>query len=88
MITEEDEEIVEVTKSRWYHNIRKNITAGQNIRLYREMRGWTQEELGARLGNIPRQNVSNMENGRRTVSKDVAKKLASIFEVRVDKFID
>lgn len=87
VITEEDDEIVEVSKSRWYKNISRKMTAGENIRLYREMHGWTQEELGARLGDIPRQNISGMESGRRAVSKEMARKLASLFEVRIDKFI-
>ncbi len=88
VITEEDDEIVEISKSRWYKNIRTKITAGNNIRFYREMRGWTQAELGARLGNVPKQNISNMENGRRPISKDMGKRLAALFEVRVEKFIE
>lgn len=87
VIVKEEEEMVEVTSSRWYKNIRKKISPGENIRIYREIHGWTQDELGTKLGNIPRQNISNMEKGRRPVSKEVAKKLAALFEVRIDKFI-
>lgn len=87
LITEEDDEIVEVTNSRWYKNIRKKITAGENIKFYREMHGWTQEELGGKLGNVPRQNISSMESGRRAISREMAKRLAALFDVRIDKFI-
>ncbi|MCU0822244.1 MAG: helix-turn-helix domain-containing protein [Spirochaetes bacterium] len=47
----------------------------------------TQAELGKRLGNIPRQNISQMEKGKRGISKENAKRLAKIFDVPVDRFI-
>jgi transcriptional regulator with XRE-family HTH domain len=38
-------------------------------------------ELGKKIGNFTRQNISNMENGRRPISKAVAKALAELFDV-------
>jgi len=38
-------------------------------------------------GKIPKQHVSNMENGSRPISKVTAKKLAKIFNVSVERFI-
>ncbi|MEX2442539.1 MAG: hypothetical protein WD492_02960 [Alkalispirochaeta sp.] len=41
VIEEEDDELVEVTKSDWYKSIRDTITPGENMRVYREMNGMT-----------------------------------------------
>ena len=60
---------------------------GANLRIYREWFSLTQEELGAKLGRFTRQHICDMERGARPISKKVAKSLASIFRVSVEKFI-
>jgi len=87
IIENDDDELVEVTESDWYRSIKSTISPGENLRVYRELRGMTQAELGAKLGAFTRQNVSNMENGHRPISKAVAKRLADLFDVSVEKFI-
>jgi len=57
------------------------------VRVYRDNFGFTQAKLGEKLGGLSRQNVSDMENNRRGISKDIAKKLSKIFKVPVDRFI-
>ena len=42
--------------------------------LYRELHNLSQAELGEKLGSLSRQNISNMENGRRGISKALAKR--------------
>ncbi|NQU62861.1 MAG: helix-turn-helix domain-containing protein [SAR324 cluster bacterium] len=44
-------------------------------------------KLGEMLGGLLRQNVSGMENDRRGISKEMAKKLSKIFKVPADHFI-
>ncbi len=87
IIENEDDELVEITRSDWYRDIRSQITPGENLRIYRKMHGLTQEALGNRLGNLTRQNISNMERGSRAISKRVAKKLAEQFDVSLEKFL-
>ena len=87
VIEDDEEALVEVTESKWYRSIRPTITPGENMRVYRELHGLTQTELGRKLGNFTRQNISNMENGHRPISKAVAKRLAELFDVSVEKFI-
>jgi len=87
VIEDEDDELVEVTKSEWYRNIRNEITPGENMRLYRELHNLSQAELGEKLGKLSRQNISNMENGQRGISKAVAKRLSELFDVSVEKFL-
>lgn len=86
-IYDNDDELIEITESEWYKTIRGAITPGENVRVYRELHGLTQEELGVKLGNFTRQNISNMENGHRQISKTTAKKLAALFDVSVEKFL-
>jgi|SRR6056297_30297 len=87
VIEDEDEEPVEITKSEWYHNIRSEISPSENIRLYRELHNMSQTELGEKLGRFSRQNISNMENGQRDISKSLAKRLSKLFDGSVEKFI-
>ncbi|MDZ7831065.1 MAG: helix-turn-helix transcriptional regulator [Desulfobacterales bacterium] len=87
VIENEDDELIEVTKSSWYKDIRAKITPGENMRVYRRLHNLTQEELGKKLGRFTRQNISNMERGHRGISKSVAKRLAELFDVSVEKFL-
>ncbi len=48
--------------------------------------GFTQQELANQL-NIHRHHISEMENGKRTISKDMAKKLAKIFNINYRFFL-
>ena len=87
VVDRNDDELIEVTESEWYRNIKKTISPGETLRFYREMRGLTQAELGVRIGRFSRQYISNLENGHRPISKAVAKRLAVLFEVSVERFI-
>lgn len=84
---EQGDEIVHVFETEWYRRIKSSMTPGDNLKIYRDNRGWTQAQLGEKLGGLPRQHISNMERGLRPISKNMAKKLAQIFEVPPSKFI-
>ena len=56
------------------------------MRFYRKLSGMTQPVLAEKLG-MANQFVSDMENGRKPISKVTAKKLAKIFDVSVARFI-
>ena len=58
----------------------------KRIRELRLKKGWTQQQLAEKL-NIYAQHISNMENNKRAISKEMAKKLAEIFNTSVDRFI-
>jgi DNA-binding XRE family transcriptional regulator len=87
VVDDKNEELVDVTESEWYRNIKQTISPGETLRFYREMRGLTQAELGIRIGRFSRQYISNLENGHRSISKAVAIRLAGLFEVSVERFI-
>lgn len=72
------DELVNVFETQWYKGIKENMTSDKYLRIYRENKGLTQIQLGKVLGEIPRQHISNMENGHRAISLKMARKL-SIF---------
>jgi len=84
---EDDDELVDVFQTDWYKRVKKGLTPRKNLKIYRQNMEMTQEQLGAKLGNVPKQFISNMENGIRPISKKTALKLAKIFKVSVAKFI-
>ena len=82
-----DDELVDIFQTDWYKRIKKTLTPGTNLKIYRQNMGMTQKYLGSLLGGLPRQVVSNMENGIRPISKKTALQLAKLFDVSVEKFI-
>ena len=82
----EDEEWVDVTDLDWYKEELEKETPGSNLAFYRKLVKMTQKDLAEKLG-VSKQAVSDMENGRRAISKATAKKLAEIFDVSVARFI-
>lgn len=56
------------------------VTTGRVIRMLRELKGWTQEELAKRCG-IAASNISLLENERVEIGKKRAEQLAKAFGV-------
>lgn len=56
------------------------------VKTSREMENMTQTEL-AKLLEMPQANISQIENGKRSVGKALAKKLATIFKVDYRVFL-
>jgi DNA-binding XRE family transcriptional regulator len=82
-----DDEKVDVFQTEWYKRIKKKLTPGTYMKVFRQNEGMTQAQLGKALGGLPRQHISNMENGSRPISKKTALRLAELFDVSVEKFI-
>ncbi len=77
-IYEGDDEYVEATETDWYKKIKAQTSPGDAMRIYRKNHNLTQAQLGEKIGKVPRQIISNMERGNRTISLATAKKLAAI----------
>jgi DNA-binding XRE family transcriptional regulator len=52
----------------------------------RNREGWTQAELGKKL-DISQANLSKMENGKRAIGKNIAKRLAEVFKTDYRVFL-
>lgn len=56
------------------------LSTGEVIRMLRELKGWTQAELG-RFSGISATNISLLENGKVDIGKKRAEQLAKTFNV-------
>ena len=86
-IIDKSEGYVDITQTAWYKKQRSRMTPGKTVKVYRERDQMTQEDLGQRLGGLSIQKVSDIEHDRRGISKELARKLAGIFNTSVDKFL-
>ena len=48
---------------------------------YRDHLGLSQAKLGEGLGELSRHKISDHENGRRPIGKELAKKLSKLFDI-------
>jgi DNA-binding XRE family transcriptional regulator len=72
--------------TKWYKEIKNRITPADSLKIYRQKKGLSQGKL-AKLLNVLPSNISEMERGKRGISKETAKKLSQLFETSIDKFI-
>jgi transcriptional regulator with XRE-family HTH domain len=56
------------------------LTTGEVIRMLRELKEWTQQDLAVRSG-INASNISMLENGRVEIGKRRAEQLAKAFDI-------
>lgn len=56
------------------------LSTGEVIRMLRELKGWTQEELARRSG-IGASNLSLLENNRLEIGRKRTEQLAKVFKV-------
>lgn len=86
-VEEENDKLINAVDTQWYKNIKAATKPGDYLRIYRERKGFTQAKLGEMAGGIPRQHISNMENGRRPISLKIARTLADALDVPFDVFL-
>ena len=65
-------------------NFYKNL--GQKLKKYRKDNGYTQEQLGAKLG-ITKSAIVNYETGIRKIPFDVLTTLCDLYKVRIDDLV-
>lgn len=70
----------------WYKETEKELTPAVSMRFYRQLHKLTQSELAGKLG-VSKQHVSDMECGRRNISKKTAEALSAIFDVPAGRFL-
>ncbi len=60
---------------------------GTNIRIHRELRGWSQEALAASLSGISQSTISRIENNDQDVSWEMIEALAKAFSISVEELV-
>lgn len=56
---------------------------GNKIRLLRESKGWTQEDLGLKIG-VDQSNITRIEKGKKFISMDKIYKILNAFDISFD----
>ena len=86
-VIEDNEEFINIFDTSWYKEITTSTIPGEVVKIYRENLGLSQTDLGKMLGKFTRQKISDIENGKRNISKELAKKLSQLFKVPIERFI-
>jgi DNA-binding XRE family transcriptional regulator len=76
----DEEETVNPFETSWYKATIKGMTPGDKLDAERFKRSLTQARVAALTG-IPQHQISEMENGKRSIGKKRAKKFADVFKV-------
>jgi DNA-binding XRE family transcriptional regulator len=83
---EKDAASADFFETDFYKEAKKEMTPGTYLRIYRENHNMTQGELGDKI-RASKSFVCDMEHDRRAISKEMAKKLAALFNISVARFI-
>lgn len=79
-----------VKRKNWRDLFKKDLKKRSEQGLYlqglRIRDGYTQEQLGELIG-VSQNNISAMENGHRSIGKDIAQRLAKVFKVHYQRFL-
>lgn len=87
MVNISDDEYIDPFKTDWYKTTKEKMTPGDRLRIDRDNKGFTQQFLGIKLGKFSRHYISDLENSRKNISIQVARKLSVIFDKPVDRYI-
>lgn len=82
----EDNTYIDVTRTEWYAESQNRLRHGGLIRLLRGHKNISQGDLGKKL-HVTSKYISDLENGRRSVSLKMAKKLAEFFNRKPERFL-
>ena len=88
LVEDDGDDLVDAFETQWYKGVKEKMTPGTYLRIYRENKELTQRQLGEVLGGIPRQHISNMEHGHRSISLKMARKLSLLLGAPIEKFIE
>lgn len=86
LFEDNDNELMDVNDTKWYQDYKKNKSPGRNLRGQRNLFNMTQGELGKKIG-VSKQKICDFEKDRIVISKNIAIKLADLFDVSTDEFL-
>jgi DNA-binding XRE family transcriptional regulator len=85
-IADEDEELIEISKSKWFKEMEAKTTPGDSLRAMRTLREMKQTELAKKIGVNPQQ-ISDMEKGRAPIGKKMAMKIGEALNFSYKLFL-
>jgi DNA-binding XRE family transcriptional regulator len=81
-----DDELVDISGTDWFKGMEKEMKPKDYLKHLREANGLTQKSLGREAG-INAAHISDYETGQRSISKEMARKFAQIFQTSPGIFI-
>ncbi|GBU23779.1 hypothetical protein R83H12_00397 [Fibrobacteria bacterium R8-3-H12] len=83
---EDGEELIEITKSKWFKEAEAKTTPGDSLRAMRTLRGMKQNELAKKISVTPQQ-ISDMEKGRAPIGKKMAMRIGEALNFNYKHFL-
>ncbi len=87
VVSDDENDYVDLRKTDWYKKQKLRRAPGKSMKMYRARDQLTQAAVGKKLGGLSAQKVSDMENNRRGISKNMGQKLSFLFGTAVEKFL-
>jgi DNA-binding XRE family transcriptional regulator len=81
-----NDELVDITTTDWFKKMDSEMKPKDYLKTYRKTHNFTQSQLSEQIG-VSLQYLSDMETGKRTISRKKAKELAGIFGCNPGVFI-
>jgi DNA-binding XRE family transcriptional regulator len=81
-----NDELINILDTDLYKKFKDRVTPGDYVRIYRENHSLSQTSLGEKLG-VSRSYICDIEKGRRSISKDMAKKIEDHLHIPVSRLI-
>jgi DNA-binding XRE family transcriptional regulator len=82
----DDDELIEISKSKWFKEMEAKTTPGESLRAMRTLREMKQTELAKKIGVNPQQ-ISDMEKGRAPIGKKMAMKIGEALNFNYKHFL-
>ncbi len=86
LIENDENETVDFFKTDFYKKVKKRMTPGTYVKIYRGNFNMTQEQLGLKVG-VSKSFICDIEHNRRAISKDMAKKFSKLFKISASHLI-
>lgn len=77
---------INVSATSWYKKMKSQSHPGRVLRVYRQNADLTQQVMADIIG-VSSARVSDFENGRRSMSKEIIKKVSKYFNVPVERLL-
>ncbi len=83
---EDEDPCVNIRETKLWEKMEADAKPWDAIKVYRNNRSMTQAQLAPELGVLPT-HISEMERGKRGISKEMAKKLSKVLKAPVERFL-
>jgi len=86
LVKDDEKETVDFFKTDFYKKVKKEMTPGTYVKIYRENLSLTQAQLGAKVG-VSKSFICDVEHNRRAISKEMAKNFSKLFKISASHLI-